>query len=142
MIPHIKTRVEVLSDVAPRAGFLFSGLLNLLEADFSHAKLSTEDTRKILQFSLWRLESLNKWHKDNIFEELKSLADKLGFKVKDFLSPLFVAIAGTTSSISVVDSMQMIGADLTRARLRVALDVLGGVSKNQTKEYEKEFARL
>lgn len=142
IIPHIKTRVEVFSDVVAKAGFLFSGALSLSESSFDHAKLSTDDTRKILQFALWRLEALRTWNKDVIFAELKVLADKLGFKVKDFLSPLFVAMAGTTSSISVVDSMQIIGADITRTRIRVALEVLGGVSKNQTKEFEKEYAQL
>lgn len=142
IIPHIKTRVEVFSDIVSKAGFLFSGGLALSESSFDHGKLSTDDTRKILQFSLWRLETLHTWDKDSIFTELKLLADKLGFKVKDFLSPLFVAMTGTTSSISVVDAMQIIGADITRARLRAALAILGGVSKNQIKEYEKEYAGL
>lgn len=142
IIPHIKTRVEVLSDVVAKAGFLFSGTVTLTESSFDHAKLATDDTRKILQFSLWRLDALRTWHKDIIFAELKLIADHLGFKVKDFLSPLFVAVAGTTASISVVDAMQIIGPDLTRTRLRTALDVLGGVSKNQTKIFEKEYAEI
>ncbi len=63
-------------------------------------------------------------------------------KIKDFLFPVFVAIAGTSASFSVVDSMALIGADLSRVRLRHAVEVLGGVSKKQAKKLEKEFGSL
>ncbi len=63
-------------------------------------------------------------------------------KIKDFLFPAFVAIAGTSASFSVVDSMEIIGADLSRARLRNAIEVLGGVSKKQMKNLEKAYRDL
>jgi glutamyl-tRNA synthetase len=49
----------------------------------------------------------------------------------------FVAIAGSTSSTPVMESMVILGADLTYARLRAALETLGGVSKNETKAWQK-----
>jgi len=66
----------------------------------------------------------------------------MNIKVKDFLAPLFVAIAGTTSTISVMESMTILGPDLSRARIRHALDVLGGVSKKQMKLFEKAYQEL
>jgi glutamyl-tRNA synthetase len=33
--------------------------------------------------------------------------------------------------------MEILGADLTRFRLRQALELLGGTSKKETKEWEK-----
>ena len=63
-------------------------------------------------------------------------------KIRDFLFPVFVAIAGTSASFSVVDSMALLGADISRARLRHAVEVLGGVSKKQTKKLEKAYASL
>ena len=35
--------------------------------------------------------------------------------------------------------MEILGPDLTRFRLRQALDLLGGVSKKENKEWEKLF---
>ena len=55
---------------------------------------------------------------------------------------VFVAIAGTPNSWSVMESMDMLGPDMTRARLRQALEVLGGFSKKETKKVEKEYAAL
>ncbi|KZY84398.1 hypothetical protein A3742_31390 [Oleiphilus sp. HI0071] len=57
----------------------------------------------------------------------------------DFMQPLFVAVAGTPNSWSVVDSMVMLGPDMTRARLRHALNVMEGFSKKETKRVEKEY---
>jgi glutamyl-tRNA synthetase len=38
--------------------------------------------------------------------------------------------------------MAMLGPDLTRARLRSAIDLMGGVSKKAAKRLEKEYAAL
>ena len=41
-----------------------------------------------------------------------------------------------------MESMEILGADMTRARLRHAVEVLGGVSKKETKRLDKEFRTL
>ena len=38
--------------------------------------------------------------------------------------------------------MSLLGSDLTRARLREALQVAGGVSKKETKQWEKDYRAL
>ena len=142
VLPHAKKRMETLSDFAPLAGFLVSGALPISEESFASVKDEREDVVKGLQFALWRMEVLQQWHRDNIWNELKALADATGVKVKDFLAPIFVAIAGTSASFSVVDSMEMLGPDMSRARLRHAINVLGGVSKKAMKRLEKEYQGL
>jgi glutamyl-tRNA synthetase len=141
-LPHAQSRMTTLSDFAPLASFLVSGMLPLTEAQFTANKLELEKQKEFLQFALWRLESLRFWDKDTLFTELKTLADQMGIKVKDALAPIFIAIAGTTASFSVVDSMQIIGPDMTRARLRHAINVLGGFGKNKQKDLEKVFLKL
>jgi len=142
VLPHAQKRMETLSDFAPLAGFLVSGTLPITEEDFAGIRTEREDLVKSMQFALWRLEALQQWNRDAIWNELKGIADALGVKVKDFLAPLFVAIAGTSASFSVVDSMEMIGPDMSRARIRHAIAVLGGVSKKATKRLEKEYQQL
>jgi len=77
-----------------------------------------------------------------VFGDVKSLAKAMGIKMGDFMQPLFVAIAGTPNSWSVVESMTMLGPDMTRARLRHALNVLEGFSKKESKRVEKEYQAL
>jgi len=142
VIPHVKQRMETLSDFIPMVAFLAAGKLPLSEASFTENKLSLEDQKKVLQFTLWKLEALRAWERDALFTELKNLADSMGFKLKDFLAPLFVAIAGSTATFSVMDSMVLLGSDVSRARVRDAIDVLGGAGKKVLKRYEKEYADL
>lgn len=142
VIPHIKGRVETFSEVVDKAGFCVSGMPAISESSFDHARHGTDEMREWLQFLLWSAEALREWNRDNLFAEAKKLADGLGVKIKDFLHPVFVAIAGTAASFSVVDSMEIIGADMSRARLRHAIEVLGGVSKKQVKKLEKRWREL
>ncbi len=141
-LPFAKERAATFTDVAPMAAFMFSGQLNLSAEDFAHKKLAEDEVRKVLQFILWRLEALRTWEKDNIFAEIKTLSKEMGLKIGDCMQPVFVAIAGTPNSWSVVDSMAILGPDMSRARLRHAVNVLGGVSKKEMKRFEKEFRDL
>lgn len=142
MVEHIKSRVETFSDIAPLAGFMFSGLLNLSAESFEHKKLDAHDVKRVLQYSLWTLEAQRHWTKDAIFDDIKQLSKKMNIKMGDFMQPIFIAIAGTPNSWSVVDAMAQLGPDMSRARLRDALDKLGGFSKKESKRVEKEFQEL
>jgi len=142
VLPHAKQRMETFSDLVPLAGFLVSGTLPLTADDFEGLKLEGEDLLQALQFVLWRLEEQRHWTRDNIFADVKAIADSTDLKMKDFLAPLFVAISGSTASFSVFDAMLLLGPDMTRARIRHAIEVLGGVSKKAMKRIEKAYREI
>lgn len=142
IVPLIKQRVERFSDIAPLAAFFFSGMPDIDEQSFEHKQLTQEDSKKVLQFIAWRIEELDAWHRDRIEKALMQLAEAMDLKIRDFLFPVFIAIAGSPVSTSVIDSIAVLGLDLSRARLRHANEILGGVSKKQLKKLEKEYAAL
>lgn len=142
VLPHAQPRMETLGDLVPLAAFLFQGNLGLTEAHFEGNKLEADDQKRVLQFALWRLEALRHWERDAIFNELKTLAGQMEIKLKDFLAPIFVAIAGTTASFSVMDSMTILGPDMSRTRLRQAIGVFGEPGKKQLKKLEKAYRAL
>ncbi|MCO1335687.1 glutamate--tRNA ligase [Microbulbifer sp. OS29] len=142
VLPHAQGRMETFGDFAPLVSFLASGQLPITEESFSGNKLPLDDQKKLLQFALWRLEALRAWEKDSIFQAVKALATAMEIKLKDFNAPLFVAISGTTASFSVMEAMVLLGPDLSRARLRQAIDLLGGAGKKVLKRWEKEYALL
>ncbi|MBT4522138.1 MAG: glutamate--tRNA ligase [Halieaceae bacterium] len=142
VLPHAQKRMEALSDFAPLVSFMLSGTLAITPESFAGLKGEPQEIVRGLQFALWRMEALRHWTRDAIWSELKSLADAQGIKVKDFLAPLFIAISGSAASFSVVDSMEMLGPDMARARIRHAIEVLGGVSKKAMKRLEKEYQSL
>jgi glutamyl-tRNA synthetase len=143
VLPHAQQRMLTLSDFAPLTAFLVSGELPITVASFEAVKLDADQLKDTLQFTLWRLEAMRVWERDEIFTTLKMLAEQMDIKLKDFLAPLFIAVAGTTSSFSVMDSMVLLGPDLSRARVRHALTVnCGEIGKKQLKKLEKAYSVL
>lgn len=142
ILPHVQSRMNTFSDFIPLAGFLASGNLAITSNSFDGLKVGEDNYLKILQFTLWQLEPLQTWDKDNIFPRIKQLADAMEIKMKDFVAPLFVAVSGTTASFSVIDAMVLLGPDMSRARLRNAINILGGVGKKIAKRFDKEYRAL
>ena len=133
----IQPRINVLSDAVNWAGFYFQNLPNITADDFVHKSLDNDKLLEILYLATWQLENLPVWSEENIYQTLKGLAAYFEIKLKDFMQPFFVAIAGSTSSTPVMNSMYVIGADMTLSRLRHACEVLGGLGKKKLKKLEE-----
>lgn len=140
LLAQIRNRVELFSDIAPMTTFLRSGYLQLTEEDFSGGKLSIDVQKRVLQFFLWLCERDQLWARDHLFELANDLAQAMGLKIGDLMFPIFVAIAGTPNSWSIMDSIEFLGPDMVRMRLREAVNCLGGFSKKSLKKVEKEFS--
>lgn len=133
----IAPRINVLSDAVNWAGFYFQNLPNVRAEDFTHKSLDDETLLEILYLATWQLEALPEWSENNIYQTLKGLASHFDIKLKDFMQPFFVAIAGSTSGTPIMNAMYVIGADMTLARLRHACEVLGGFGKKKLKKLEE-----
>ncbi|OBX51705.1 glutamate--tRNA ligase [Moraxella nonliquefaciens] len=133
----IAPRINVLSDAVNWAGFYFQNLPNVTADDFTHKSLDDETLLEILYLATWQLEALPEWSENNIYQTLKGLASHFDIKLKDFMQPFFVAIAGSTSGTPIMNAMYVIGADMTLARLRHACEVLGGFGKKKLKKLEE-----
>ena len=142
ILPHAQGRIEVLSDLIPQAAYLLSGEIHLTAEAFGETVEAREPIVAQLQFVLWRLEALQDWRRDTVFAVLKALADAMALKPKVLFAPLFVALSGEAVAYSIPDSMAILGPDITRARLRHAIEACGGVSKKAAKRLEKDYAAL
>ena len=142
IIPLVKERVDVFSQLAPMISFFAEGMPELSPESLKVKNVGEEDVKKILQFSLWRLEAQILWERDPLNQLFVDLAESLGLKLRDVLAPIFVAISGKPVAPPLFDSMAILGPDICRARLRHAVNILGGVSKKQVKRLEKEYKEL
>ena len=116
--------------------------MHLKEDSFSKIKLDRDKILRVLKFSLWRLEALESWDKESIHKEFQMLSGQMDLKFREFLSPLFVAVTGKYVSISVIESVTVLGIDIFRARTRDAIKVLGGISKKMEKTLLSEYQNL
>ncbi len=142
MAAAIQPRIELLSDAVNWGGFYFQNLPDIKAEDFSHKSLSDEQIMEVLQLAIWQLEALPTWSEENIYATIKGLSAALDIKMRDFIAPFFIAIAGSSSSTPVMNSMWIIGADMTLIRLRHAVDTLGGLGKKKLKKLEKTATDL
>ena len=142
IVPQAQGRIDVLSDLIPQAAYLLSGDVSLIPAAFGEEGDDRDTAVAQMQFVLWRLEAQQDWRRDALFAVLKALAEAMGSKPKALFAPLFLALSGQSVAYSIPDSMAILGPDMTRARLRHAIDACGGVSKKALKRLEKEYAAL
>jgi glutamyl-tRNA synthetase len=133
----IQPRINLLSEAVNWAGFYFNHMPQITAEMFESKKLTQEQVRQSLQFAIWRLEGQFTWNNDTVSQTLMDLANQMGIKLRDFMPAFFIAIAGSTSSTPVMQSMVTLGPDLTFARLRHALEIVGGPSKKEVKNWEK-----
>ena len=63
----------------------------------------------------------------------------MNLKVREFMRPIFIAISGKPVSPPLFDSMKILGPDICKARLKHSIEILGGVSKKQTKNLERIY---
>src|SRR5690606_20426736 len=132
---HVQQRIEPISKIATLAGFFSSGALYLEPSLFEHKRLDATQVRQVLQLTLWKLEALRQWEKERITDCIQAVAAHLELKLRDVMPLMFASITGQASSVSVLDAMEIIGPDLTRFRLRQALELLGGASEEGVTEW-------
>ena len=138
----VKERAETLAEVMPKLGFLLQGLPALKPDAFAALKQSEAELLRVLQFALWRLAETDDWQANSLQTALTNLAQALGMKLRDLLPPLFIAITGSQVAPPLFASMALLGRELVHARLKQALDLLGGVSKKQAKALERDYRDL
>jgi glutamyl-tRNA synthetase len=117
-------RIERLSDLGPLLAFLFSGRIAVRAQDLASKKLDDAQTRQALTLALAEFDALPAWNAFGIESAIKSIADRLEKKPRDVARPFYVAITGSPTSIPLYDSMEMLGRDIVRERLRNALACL------------------
>ena len=131
------SRVDRLSDIAPLAAFLFAGRLPMRKETFAGTKLDDDEIRKALALAMWRLDAERTFDMATVERVLKGVAETLGKKFRDLARVYYVAMSGSPTSLPLFDSMELLGRDLVRERLRVALDAFGGVSGKEQKEWQR-----
>jgi glutamyl-tRNA synthetase len=117
-------RIERLSDIGPLLAFLFSGRLALSPQSFASSKLDVDSMRSIFSAALTEFDALPAWNASGIESVISALAAQLERKPREIARPLYIAVTGSPTSIPLYDSMELLGRDMVRERLRNALKVL------------------
>ncbi|MFA6682589.1 MAG: glutamate--tRNA ligase family protein, partial [Sphaerochaeta sp.] len=126
LVPVVKDRLKVLSDVVPLSRFLFEepeysdpSLFLAKNVELGVAFKALEGSYAILKKGL-----ANKVSSEDMEKEIADLATALDVKVNGVFMPLRVAITGSSVSLPLFDSIFLLGQEKTFARIETALSVL------------------
>jgi glutamyl-tRNA synthetase len=125
IIPLVQLRISVFSDLGYLALPFFTGLVEISPDQLLKSKLDSDTISVSLQLALIRIEFLNDWKKDNIEKLFRELATQMEVKLRDFLGHFYIAIMGRTVAAPLFDAMELLGRDISRARLRHAFELVG-----------------
>ena len=136
LVPLLRERTQRFSDIAAKVDYLLGDRPALEAEDFGHKRLDRRQVVEILFRVSRAADALADWRQETLRDLCKTQAERMQLGLKDFLAPLFIAISGRPVALPLFASMAFLGPDLSRMRLREALDVLG-VSNKQRKRLEK-----
>lgn len=115
----IQTRIVVLGDAWGLLKFLDDGSYEIDEK--AAAKELREEAAPVLDAALSALEGVGEWNTANVEAALKAaLLDGLELKPRKAFGPIRVAVTGATISPPLFESMELLGAERSLARLRAA----------------------
>jgi glutamyl-tRNA synthetase len=118
---------RTLADIERKSRFLF--LTNdQIEYDEKAVKkvLLKGDGLAVLQVVRDRLAAIEPFTKESIENMLRSLAEERGVGLGKIAQPVRVAICGTTISLSIFNSVQMLGKEKTLARIDNTVKIAEG----------------
>ena len=111
-----REKVQTLADFWPLAGFFFDGPAEPDEK--TRAKWLDDAHRPMLDAAATALELLPApWTTEIVEAAVRGVIDREGYKLKDVAQPLRVAIAGTTVSPGIFESLAVLGRDESLARI-------------------------
>ncbi len=112
--PIVQEKIARLGEFADFAGFLFHDV----EPD------PTLLDGRILSFAETALEVVEPWEAAEIEAALKKLCDDLGEKPRAVYLPIRVAVTGSRVSPGLYESLELLGKELSLARIRAGLQAI------------------
>jgi glutamyl-tRNA synthetase len=116
-------KIQTLADFWPLAGFFFVGPAGAQSAEGAKARERWLDERGTHALAQARaaLAQAASFDEDAVREALEAVRDQLGVKPREVYQPLRVALAGTTVSPGIFESVALLGREETLRRIDAAL---------------------
>ncbi len=130
-------RVERFSDLAYLTAFFFSGRVPVRVEDLRSGKLDDLEMRQAFHLAAIELDALREWNVAGIEDVMTRIAAALKKKVREIARPFYVAVTGSPTSVPLYDAIDILGREVVRERLRVALEVLGTPTKREIEDWKE-----
>lgn len=122
LAPFALERLERLEQFPDRFGFFFNGALSYQDVPLISAGKTAVDVRTMLAELAEILDELYDFDEAHLKEAVEAHRAKLGWKPKDYFMTLRLVVTGRKDSPPLYDSLAILGREMTRFRLRDALN--------------------
>ncbi len=112
-------KLQTLADFWPLCGFLFDGPAQ--DAEAYQRVIAADGGGDRLAAARAALEAAQPWEEEQVEAALREVVERLGVKPKEVFQPVRVAIAGTTVSPGIFESVALLGREETLSRIDAAL---------------------
>src|SRR5690554_5923835 len=124
LVPLVKERLKVLSDVVDMSRFLFTDIEPPEATALLPKKQDMETTLQVLEKALPVIRSMATEADSHVEQSLMDISQELEIKVNGVFMPIRVAVTGSTVSPPLFDSIRLLGLDTAVARLERAISIL------------------
>jgi glutamyl-tRNA synthetase len=125
LYPLYRERLNCFDEWVEKAGFFFSGHLDLQVESFLPKKKTAIEVKAMLETLLLALDDQDEWEAKAIGELLESHRVALGWKAGEFFMPIRIIVSGRKDSPPLNDMLEVLGREMVRARLRDAINRCG-----------------
>ena len=128
VLPLAHERVDKLEDFVEYARFFFVGEVGY-DAEARDKLVAKKRTPADTAAALARLleealDPLLEWNAANLEQVLRAFAETLGWKPGDLFMPLRIAVTGKAATPPLFETMEVLGREVCRRRLRAAVELL------------------
>ena len=123
VIPLIRERIKLLSEIVDMAGFFFTDRELEYEAETLLGKRYAGDpatAAAAIEAVMARIEGLEQWDHESLEAALRPLAEELGVKAGDLFGVIRVAITGKTAAPPLFETLEVLGKERALERLQAA----------------------
>jgi glutamyl-tRNA synthetase len=117
-------KISTLDEFWPLAGFFFDGPAD--DAAPREKVLGAEGAKALLADARQALSGMGEWTPESIEAALREVVERGGVKPKHVFQPVRVALAGSTISPGIFETVAVMGREETLSRIDVALNGHGG----------------
>ena len=127
IIPLVKERVDKFDDFVSYGGFFFMGSVPVDPAGLIPKGRTAAEVEEVLADALERIDKQFTWTHEPIEQLFRKMCDDKGWKPKDLFMPVRVAVTGKTATPPLFETMEVLGREMCRRRIREALLALKAV---------------
>jgi glutamyl-tRNA synthetase len=124
VMPLIKERVKLLSEVAQFTRYFFVGELDYDTSLLLGKDMNQESTTRALGMAQERLTRLEPWNEESLEALLRPLAVEMGLKTGQLFGALRTAVTGETATPPLFQTMAVLGQERCLKRIEAAQDKL------------------